>query len=255
MTDDLSRIIHGVSGSNMTVKNLETAVTKLSKNKKLLKEVSDVANKRIKSLISHRALKKSMAYKNYQAETKGEHYRVPPLENPGYGRDEIKAALRFLASKTSSWQGYKQVRKNARENFKEQIIENSNMSQEDKDTLESWLDSLSQNAFDRIVDTYAIVLDENFISGSTEQFNFIGNHMIAQANKYKQNIKNNIGKQFKAQVEQIKNDSDPAEEHSVSEIGDEFNIKIKSTALQGKKKGKTVTKSDLDKAFKKLTKE
>lgn len=250
---EITAITDMVKGYNMTTQNLEKAVTRLRKDPELYKKVAALANRRLKSLRKKRMVGRSKAYQNLKNEY-GLTSNRPYVTGKMLNRDKVKAVIRFVAAEGSTVTGIKKIEANKRSNVIKQIMTYSDISQEDKAILEDYLKSLSENKLKNLIDAYSDILSSQYIAGSPTKFNFIGNHLIAQAQKFVSTNTKTMVSQIKQDMKNYMSSIDPvdAKNKTSTDFGNDFGMNISEIipgVIESDKKGASISREALMQAL------
>lgn len=250
---EIRAITSKIKGYNMTTQNLEKAVTQLRKDPNLYKKVAALANRRLKSLRKKRMVGRSWAYQNLKSEY-GLSSKKPYVSGKMPDRDKMKAVLRFVAADSSTVTGVRKIEANKRSNVINQIITYSDISQEDKAVLEDYLKSLPENKLKNIIDAYSDILSSKYIAGSPTKFNFVGNHLIAQAQKFVSTNAKTMVSQIKQDMKSYMSTIDPVDALSKTstDFGKDFGMNISEIipgVIESDKKGASISREALMQAL------
>lgn len=200
----LSNISKRKAKSTQATSGLESAdITFYSQHRDELRKLIKVNNQRISRLAKKGLLDKSQAYRaihpifltedgKLRGSFKGLSYE--------HTRMLIEAHLKFATSATTTAKGISKVRTAKQNNLIEQMINYSDISSEDRKTLEKYLKSLSADEFDEVVDSYSYLLSKQFSYSSDQRFLMISQDIVQKARMMHEADTNQIMQQVKSNI-------------------------------------------------------
>lgn len=200
----LSQISKRKAKSTQATSGLESAdITFYSQHRDELRKLIKVNNQRISRLAKKGLLEKSQAYRAIHPIFLTEDGKLRgSLKGLSYEHTRmlIEAHLKFATSATTTAKGISKVRTAKQNNLIEQMINYSDISSEDRKTLEKYLKSLSADEFDEVVDSYSYLLSKQFSYSSDQRFLMISQDIVQKARMMHEADTNQIMQQVKSNI-------------------------------------------------------
>lgn len=161
-----------------------TDITFYSQHKDELRKLIKINNQRISRLSKKGLLDMSFAYQKispvYLTESGKIRGTLKGLD-PEEIRKLIEVNLKFATSVTITAKGISNLRSEKQKNLIKQLINHADISLEDRNTLETYLNSLSADEFAEVSDAYSYLLSKQFSQSSDQRFLLVAQDIVQKA--------------------------------------------------------------------------